>query len=47
MSNAHDTITQFIAEALESGTVPWRRPWRHDPTTAQRSIHGHVYRGCN
>lgn len=27
--NVHEIITQRIIKKLESGTVPWKRPWKH------------------
>ncbi len=42
--NAYDIITEKIVAMLESGTVPWRKPW----TSAEpRNIDGRPYRGIN
>ena len=42
----YEIITDRIIAALESGTVPWRKPWNSE-SIAPRSILGHRYRGVN
>ncbi len=42
--NAYEVITEKIVSMLESGTVPWRKPW----TAAEaRNVDGRPYRGIN
>lgn len=44
--DAYQVVTQSIIEALEAGTVPWRRPWR--ASEAPRSlVSKRQYRGVN
>lgn len=45
MNPTYQIITDKMIEALESGVVPWRRPWT--PTDAPRNIRGTFYRGVN
>ena len=45
---AYEAITDRIITALESGTVPWRRPWvSRDRGTLRNGASGHEYRGIN
>jgi antirestriction protein ArdC len=44
MSKAYALITDKVLEALEAGTVPWRKPWAGEPTSLQT---GKTYRGIN
>jgi antirestriction protein ArdC len=44
MSKAYALITDKVLEALDKGTVPWRKPWAGEPTSLQT---GKVYRGIN
>lgn len=43
--NAYDIITTRIIELLESGTVPWRKPWLNG--AAKNLVSGKEYRGIN
>jgi antirestriction protein ArdC len=43
---AYDVVTDRIVEALEEGTVPWRRPWTVG-ADGPRNIDGRPYRGIN
>ena len=45
MSNVYEIVTSRILEQLESGIVPWRKPWRTDPPC--NLITGKEYRGIN
>jgi antirestriction protein ArdC len=45
MSNVYEIVTQKVIEQLESGTAPWRRPWRAE--MACNLISGKEYRGLN
>lgn len=42
--NAYEKVTQRMIDALEAGTVPWRKPWK---SSMPMSIHGRNYRGFN
>lgn len=42
--NAYDVVTDKIVSMLESGTVPWRKPWT---CSAPRNVDGREYRGIN
>jgi antirestriction protein ArdC len=42
---AYQIITDKVIELLESGSVPWRKPWIDGPST--RSFSGRSYRGIN
>jgi antirestriction protein ArdC len=48
MSNdlAYQIITDRMVKALESGTVPWRKPWNAS-TSGPRNIEGRRYNGVN
>jgi antirestriction protein ArdC len=41
----YEIINAKILEFLEHDQIPWKRPWKE--VARARSIHGHVYRGCN
>lgn len=43
----YEVITNTIVEALEAGTVPWRKPWSATGAGLPRSVDGRVYRGIN
>ena len=49
MSNSvHGVITEMITSRLESGTVPWQRPWRRGENGAPRNMSNMKrYRGVN
>lgn len=40
-------VTQRIVEALEEGTVPWKRPWRIEGGSHMNLIRKKPYRGVN
>lgn len=42
----YQEVTDKIVSALESGTVPWHKPWGFG-IPAQNHFSGHVYRGVN
>lgn len=42
--NAYEKVIASVIEEMESGVVPWHRPW---VSKAPVSIHGHRYRGMN
>lgn len=44
-ANAYDLITEKILAALESGTVPWRKPW--NSAGIAMNIDRRAYRGIN
>src|ERR1700726_191322 len=45
MSNVYEIVTQKVIEQLESGTAPWRRPWRAELPC--NLVSGKEYRGLN
>ena len=46
--DVYERITARILQQLESGTVPWRMPWRRGEAGHPRNlISGHRYRGIN
>jgi antirestriction protein ArdC len=50
MSKAYDLITAKIAEMLDQGRIPWRRPWNALKAAGgarPRNIAGNLYRGAN
>ena len=49
MSNdkPYAVVTSSILEALESGVVPWRKPWSLPAGMRPQSVTGHAYRGVN
>ena len=44
--SVYDIITDRIIEKLETGTVPWQKPWNAE-AGQPRNIRGTVYRGVN
>jgi antirestriction protein ArdC len=44
-----ESITQQLIEAMEKGTLPWRRPWKQSPNCGRCAniISGKAYRGIN
>jgi antirestriction protein ArdC len=44
--NVFEIVTDRIVKLLESGTVPWRRPWDNG-VDAPRNIDGYEYNGIN
>lgn len=49
MSKAYDVITSRIVELLESGVVPWQKPWSTPGRSAvpKNCVSGREYRGIN
>lgn len=48
MSNAiYDEITQSIIDQLESGALPWIKPWKADATADHNIVSGKAYQGIN
>lgn len=45
MTTAYETVTDRILEALESGTVPWRKPW--DIGLPRNAVSNRPYSGIN
>ena len=47
--NTCEVVTERIIKILESGTIPWRKPWSETGTlgTHQNLISQHAYRGIN
>lgn len=46
--DVYQAVTDEIVKALESGTVPWRKPWRTVGGDVPRNlISGKPYRGVN
>lgn len=46
--NIHEKITQKIIEQLESGVIPWRKPWKNIAgINFQNPVSGTVYSGMN
>lgn len=43
----NDIITDRLIAALESGTAPWRKPWRGGASTPRNMKSGKAYRGIN
>jgi len=43
--NVYELVTEQIIKQLESGTAPWRKPWRTEPPC--NLVSGHEYRGIN
>lgn len=47
MSNTYDEVTQRIIAELESGAVPWIKPWTADSSANRNIVSGKPYRGIN
>lgn len=45
--DVYQMVTDRIIEAIESGTVPWRKTWKGGDTDPQNFVSGHRYRGIN
>lgn len=43
--NVYEIVTEQIIKQLESGTAPWRKPWRCEPPA--NLVSGKEYRGIN
>jgi antirestriction protein ArdC len=46
-SAVYESITNRIVSMLESGTVPWRKPWGNGNGKAQNAFSKRPYRGAN
>src|SRR3984893_8456319 len=44
-SNVYEIITKAVLDQLESGVIPWKKPWRTEPPC--NLITGKLYRGIN
>jgi len=42
-----DIITEAIIAKLESGVIPWRKPWNGAANAPKNLITGKAYRGIN
>jgi len=47
MSNVYDVINSRIMELLESGTIPWKKPWNAQSNYPKNLISGKKYAGLN
>jgi antirestriction protein ArdC len=47
MSKVYEIITEKILGLLESGTVPWRMPWKAGNDSPINYMSGRAYRGIN
>lgn len=47
MASVYDIITARVVEQLESGTVPWRKPWSGPEAFPRNAISRKPYRGIN
>jgi len=45
MPNVYEIVTEQVIRQLESGTAPWRKPWRCEPPA--NLVSGKEYRGIN
>jgi len=45
--NVYELVTAKILEALEAGTVPWRKPWTGGGALPRSLATGKAYRGIN
>jgi antirestriction protein ArdC len=45
MPNVYEIVTAQVIKQLESGTAPWRKPWRCEPPC--NLVSGKEYRGIN
>lgn len=45
MANVYEIVTEQVIKQLESGTAPWRKPWRAEPPC--NLVSGKPYRGIN
>ena len=46
-SSVYDQITERIMAMLETGTVPWRKPWQAKAGFPRNLVSGKPYRGIN
>lgn len=47
MCKTYDVINSRIMELLESGTVPWRKPWNAQSNYPKNLVSGKKYQGIN
>lgn len=47
MQPVYERVTQRIVEALEQGTIPWRRTWSRAGGLPRNLVSGREYRGVN
>jgi len=45
--NVHELVTAKILEALETGSVPWRKPWTGGGALPRSLATGKAHRGIN
>lgn len=45
--NIYESVTSRIAEALEKGVVPWRKPWHAGASIPVNIMSGRPYQGVN
>jgi len=45
--DVYSEVTDRIISALESGTIPWRKPWIASAGSHRNPVSGTVYRGIN
>lgn len=46
-ADVYEQITERIIALLETGAVPWRKPWNAQTGLPRNLISGHPYRGIN
>ena len=46
-ASVYDQITERIIAMLETGTVPWRKPWKAQASFPRNLVSGKPYRGIN
>ena len=47
MANVYEIITANIIKELESGNIPWLKPWNSAASAPRNFISGKAYRGVN
>jgi len=47
MSNVYDIVNSKISELLESGTIPWKKPWHSSNVLPRNLVSNKAYRGFN
>ena len=45
--NVYDVVNSRIMELLESGTVPWKKPWNAQSNYPRNLVSGKKYQGVN
>ena len=46
-TNVYDQVADYIINQLESGVVPWRKPWTLPPGMFPQNLSGRAYTGIN